>query len=204
MKPWIKWVGYFFIFAFLITGIRGCVNDPNLGNTAYGFPFVYADSRHSDFPSFFKPIKIINYYETNLILNIIFWLLVFGVFYFLRNKKIFKKYSGEIKYGLVMVVILILAFLIADVYDSEIGYLAVPGLYTMIFTGGFLQDWIDKTPAASHFVYETLKNFYPYKDDLPSRFGFIFAALVYFILGVIVYRIKLWYIKRNLGKSSPK
>lgn len=202
MKPWIKWVSYFLIFSFLITGFRACVKDSSLGNTTYGFPFVYADSRHSDFPNFFKPIKIMNFYERNLVLNLVFWLVVFGIFYSIRNKEILKKYSGEIKYGLAMVVILILVFLIADIYDNEpIGYLGLPGLYTMLFTGGLLQDWIEKTPAISHFVYDTLKSVYPFEDDLPSRFGFIFAALIYFIFGIVVYRIKSWYIKRKNPKK---
>lgn len=45
MKPWIKWIFYFLMLAFLITGIRGCVENPNLGDDTYGFPFVYMDSK---------------------------------------------------------------------------------------------------------------------------------------------------------------
>ena len=104
MWSWLKWIIYFFIFTFLIIGLRGCVNDQKLGDVTYGFPFVYMDSRSPSYAesptsslTFHKP-EIKNFYGNNLKFDIAFWVLVFASFYFYRNVEIFTKYKNEIKY----------------------------------------------------------------------------------------------------------
>lgn len=203
MKSWIKWVSYFLIFSFLIVGMRTCEQEENIGEVSYGFPFVYMDSNYGDW-SFNTPegfgitgFKIVNFYSTNLYLNLAFWAIIFGVFYYIRDIQIVRKYNNEISYGLFFVILFVVSFFFMGAFDNlSIGFVSIPGEYILIYTGAPLQDWIDKTPAVSHIVYETLKTFYPYKDDLPSRFGFISAALVYFLFGAIIYRMKLQDIRK--------
>ena len=216
MKPWIKRISYFLIFSFLITGIRGCVNDTNLGDVTYGFPFVYMDSKiipygvsgihfWEDIENFkLHPSEIKNFYKENLIYDLVFWIVIFGIFFHLRNKPIFVKFRSEINYGLFFAAIFTISLFFANVFDFLIiGFLGIPGFWILFYSGSLFQSLIiDNNPPFKHFVYEELKKFYPFYDDFPSRVGFVFAFLSYFILGVLIYRIRVRYLKHK--KSSPK
>ena len=145
MKPWIKWIGYFFIFAFLITGIRGCVDDTNLGNVTYGFPFVYMDSKiipygvsgihfWEDIGNFkLHPSEIKNFYKENLIYDLVFWIVIFGVLFHFRNKPLFVKFHGEISYGLFFAAIFTISLFFGVGFDFfTIGFFA-SSVYKAVF-----------------------------------------------------------------------
>ncbi len=220
IRVWIKWISYFLIFSLLITGIRACVNDPNLGEVTYGFPVVYMDSTNPVYVVnplnltdvikqdylMFHPPEMKNFYKSNLYINLIFWVIIFAFFYASRNYNLFVKYKKEISYGLFFVVLLIVSFFLSTAFGNKsFGYVSLPGGYILTYSGLFFESITNMNPIDYPMTHKKMLTFYPYVDDLPSRVGFIFAALAYFIFGVTVYRLKLGYTTRKSPKkSSPK
>ena len=141
-----------------------------------------------------------------IIYDLVFWIVIFGVLFHFRNKPLFVKFHGEISYGLFFAAIFTISLFFGVGFDFfTIGFLAIPGSRILFYTGSLFQFLIiDNSPPFKHFVYEELKSFYPFYDDLPSRVGFIFAVISYFLLGVVIYKIRIKFLKSKPKKSSSK